>query len=83
MDESPAELFETELAVFHEHLEGWLPEHLGRYALISGSEVIGQPFDTEIDAVTVGYQECGIDRLFLVRPILPHQPVHNVGNRYK
>jgi len=62
-------LFETELGVFREHLGEWLLHDIGRFALIKGVEVRG-PYDTQRDAITVGYETYG-NVPFLTKEILP------------
>ncbi len=65
------ELFEAELSVFHEHLDAWLAHDIGRFALIKGTEIRG-PYDTQNDAITVGYETYG-NVPFLTKEILPFE----------
>ena len=66
-----AELFETELGVFHEHLDEWLLRDVGRFVLIKDAEVRG-PYDTQNDAITVGYETFG-NVSFLTKQIMPFE----------
>jgi len=66
-----SELFEIELGVFREHLDEWLTQDIGRFALIKGAEVRG-PYDTQNDAITVGYETYG-NVPFLTKEILPFE----------
>jgi hypothetical protein len=71
MATNAGELFETELGVFREHLDEWLPQDIGQFVLIRGAEVRG-PYDTQIDAITVGYETHG-NVPFLTKEILPFE----------
>ncbi|HEY5268520.1 MAG TPA: hypothetical protein VII94_05320 [Candidatus Saccharimonadales bacterium] len=66
-----AELFETELGVFHERLEEWLVRDVGRFVLIKDAEVRG-PYDTQNDTITVGYETFG-NVPFLTKQIMPFE----------
>lgn len=66
-----AELFEVELGVFHEHLEKWIVHDIGRFVLIKDAEVRG-PYDTQNDAITVGYETFG-NVPFLTKQIMPFE----------
>lgn len=41
----------------------------GKYVLIQGEQILGV-WPTYRDALTAGYQQCGLDKPFLVRQIL-------------
>lgn len=71
MAEGIAQLFDTELDVFQARLPEWLAHDIGRHALIKGNEALG-PYDTQNDAITVGYQTYG-NVPFLVKEILPFE----------
>ncbi|HTB48811.1 MAG TPA: hypothetical protein VK712_01880 [Verrucomicrobiae bacterium] len=69
MSEAVPALFAEELNVFEEHLDEWLEHDLGRFVLIKGCDTSG-PFDTQRDAITVGYQTYG-NVPFLTKEVLP------------
>lgn len=51
-------VLETELKTYERERERLLEECEGKYVLIYGDQVVGA-FDTEMDAITVGYQKFG------------------------
>ena len=67
MTKKTTSLFETELAVFERHREEWLESDLGRFALLKGETVLG-PYDTQNDAISIGYKEYG-NVPFLVKEV--------------
>lgn len=71
MAASVGELFETEQGIFCEHLDEWLVQDIGRFALIKGTEVRGL-YDTQNDAITVGYETYG-NVPFLAKEIAPFE----------
>ena len=71
MARNAGKLFEIELGVFHEHLDEWSSQDIGRFVLIKGAEVRG-PYDTQNDAITVGYEAYG-NVPFLTKEILPFE----------
>jgi hypothetical protein len=66
---NPEELFMTELEVFCERLDKWLTQDIGRFVLIRGLEIRG-PYDTQNDAITIGYETYG-NVPFLTKEIQP------------
>jgi len=69
--DTPAQLFSVEQEVFQEHLPQWLAHDVGRFVLIHGTDVSG-PYDTQRDAITVGYQSHG-NVPFLTKEIQPFE----------
>jgi hypothetical protein len=53
-----ADVLETELETFYKHKDSLLATDEGRYVLIHGDQVYGA-FDTERDAIQVGYHQFG------------------------
>lgn len=62
-----------ELAFFEGHREQLLKEHLGKFALIKGAELIGT-FDTDENAYTEGVGKFGIEP-FLIHRIEEKDPI--------
>ncbi|MDR1305349.1 MAG: hypothetical protein LBK76_09025 [Verrucomicrobiales bacterium] len=48
----------------------------GRYAVISGNDVLGIYADYE-DALKIGYEKCGLDKRFLVKKIQAVEPINS------
>jgi hypothetical protein len=71
MAEGATRLFDEEPRLFEARLPGWLAHDIGKHALIRGQEVLG-PYDTENDAISVGYQTFGNVPL-LVKKVLPFE----------
>jgi hypothetical protein len=68
MNEAPAIILQTELQYFEEHRLQLLEQAPGKYALVKGSDLAGV-FDSESEAVGVGYRRFGNDA-FLVKHIV-------------
>lgn len=58
---------DQELKTYREHLETWMRDHAGKFAVIKDDRVIGIYVDYE-DALSVGYERCGLVP-FLVKKI--------------
>ncbi|HEY4963646.1 MAG TPA: hypothetical protein VIH90_03060 [Candidatus Saccharimonadales bacterium] len=52
-------------------MDAWLAHDIGRFTLIKGTEIRG-PYDTQNDAITVGYETYG-NVPFLTKEILPFE----------
>jgi hypothetical protein len=65
-------LFTKEITAYEMKKSQLLAEHLGKYALVHESDVIGV-FDTEMNALQAGYQRFGPIPLF-IQQIIPAQP---------
>jgi len=65
-------LLEAELETFNQFLPTLLETDLGRYALVQG-EAVDSAWDTENDAIAVGYRTYGATTPFLVKQILPFE----------
>lgn len=59
-----------ELDTFNFYLPNLLETDLGRYALVKG-EAVESTWETENDAIDVGYRTWGAKTPFLVKQILP------------
>lgn len=62
------EALAVELTTYQEHRERLLATAEGKFALIYGTEVIGE-YDTKMDAIRQGYRQLG-DVPFLVKQVL-------------
>lgn len=65
----------VELETYHKSVERW-SEHVGKYVLISGSDVIGF-FSSYSDAIKAGYDRFKLDP-FLVRQVRIVEQIHYV-----
>jgi|HubBroStandDraft_4_1064222.scaffolds.fasta_scaffold00002_213 hypothetical protein len=67
--------FEAELATYERNKESWLAENSeGQYVVIRGEEVLGR-YPTYQAAFEQGVQTYGRDTPFLIKQILPDDPV--------
>jgi hypothetical protein len=53
-----AHVLETELKTYYKHKDSLLATDEGRYVLVYGDQILGT-FDTEDDAIDVGYDRLG------------------------
>jgi hypothetical protein len=66
-----SEILKTERDFFAEHIDEWLKQASGRFALIKGAELIGF-YNTIEEALTEGARQFQHEP-FLVRPIVANQ----------
>ena len=57
---------DREQAVYEANRTRWVLEHKGKHVLIRGDEVVGF-YESRDEALTVGYSQFGVGRLFLVQ----------------
>jgi hypothetical protein len=65
-----------EVRTFEAHLAGWADRE-GQFVLIKGSDVLGF-YPSYDEALGAGYDRLG-DGPFLVKQVLPHEPVYQLG----
>jgi hypothetical protein len=66
-----------EVRTYETHLPGWADRE-GQFVLIKGHDILGfYPRDEE--ALVAGYKQLGAGP-FLVKQILRHEPIYQVGN---
>jgi hypothetical protein len=68
---------ERELAVFQQKLPEFTAEHVGKYVLIHGNDVIDF-FSSYDDAIKAGYSKLGLEP-FLVKQIRVMEQVHFIS----
>lgn len=68
------EALSEELAYYQEHKEDWLSSFAGQYALIGGSTAAGF-FPSYNEAFEAGLQRFGLEREFLIKQVVEHEPV--------
>jgi hypothetical protein len=66
--------FETELSVYERNKSGWLNEHPDSFVVISEQEVAGF-FQSYSEAYEAALDRFGVDRLFLIKQVLPQDRV--------
>jgi len=71
----PTDVLHREYETFMNHKEELCASSQGKYALISGDDVLGV-WETYQDALQAGYEKCGIDKQFLVQRISATDRVH-------
>jgi hypothetical protein len=59
------------------HLPGWADRE-GQFVLIKGHDILGFS-ERDQEALEAGYEQLG-DGPFLVKQILQHEPIYQVGN---
>ncbi len=64
----------TELEFYEKHKAGWLQSNRDEYIVIKGNDVLGFYVDFH-QAYLAGVAEYGINTDFLVKRIVPHEPV--------
>lgn len=69
------EHLKAELETYEQHRSALVAEHEGKFVLISGKDVLGQ-WNTYEDAITAGYEKCGIHKPFLVKQISEEERIH-------
>jgi hypothetical protein len=66
-----------ELGLFAAHKEKWLKDHSGDYVVAQGTTVLGF-FDSWEQAFRSGINAFGVRDDFLVKQVLPQEPVYFV-----
>jgi hypothetical protein len=74
----PSSQFSAELGVFEQHRREWAFSHPGEFVVIQGDEIADGFFGSYADALRVGLQKFGADRLFLVKQVWITEPVYLV-----
>jgi hypothetical protein len=74
-------MFPTRLSLetefYENHKAEWLQNHRDKFVVVKGREVLGF-FTTFHEAYSAGVQKYGIETDFLVKQILPQEPVFEV-----
>lgn len=68
------ERFDTELRVYERNKPGWLREYADKFVVISAEEFAGF-FNTYSQAYEAALERFGVDRLFLIKQVLPQDRV--------
>jgi hypothetical protein len=68
---------EQELTLFQQKLPGFIAEHVGKYVLIHGDQVVDF-FSSYDDAIKAGYSKFGLES-FLVKQIQAMERVHYIS----
>ena len=65
----------AELHYYKAQKDGWLPAHAGEFVVITGQTVLGFFPDWE-EAYRAGVRQVGPEKDFLLKQVLPREPVH-------
>jgi hypothetical protein len=71
-------VLDTELETYERNRERLLGEYEGKYVLIHGEEVVGA-YDTELDAIRLGYQKFGNVPMLVKRVVQVETPEYLVS----
>jgi len=74
MSTTPPTRLSTETELYEAHKAEWLKAHRGEFVVVKGSDLLG--FFTDFhDAYSAGVEKYGIDNDFLVKRVVPQEPV--------
>jgi hypothetical protein len=71
-------VLDRELETYEKNRERLLSEYEGKYVLIHGDEVVGA-YDTELDAIRLGYQKFGNVPMLVKRVVEVETPEYLVS----
>lgn len=64
----------AEIQLYEAHKSEWLQNHRDEFVVVKGQDLLGF-FANFHDAYRIGVENYGIDTDFLVKRVVPHEPV--------
>ncbi len=74
MGTAPPTRLRAELELYEAHKSEWLKIHRDKFVVVKGTDLLGFFIDFH-DAYRAGVEKYGIDTDFLVKRVVPHEPV--------